>query len=446
MKGVTELEVTEMKRWLAVFGLVLTASACASPMSNKITPEGKVGPGAYRVWLGDGFNRSLPMTVVDGSGKPLRTLPQGAAASDWSRLYTIDRGMIGSQHLVSLDPASGATINKVEVPSAFDFPQAIFASRASALSPNNGWVVLQSLDRKGQQGVERSHYLVFDKDFKSPARKVDLKGYWEYDGLSNDGNSLFLLEYASQPPQPIEYHVRRYDLAAGQVVPGVIVDKREGPAEAMTGLRVHSIPTPDGSWLYSLYIFGRKGPFIHALKLEKDPFAWCIDLPSKASDSEQQMLWSMAMTAEGRRVYAVNAAEGTVSEIAVNYSGPPTVIRTARFKVSNPQSFDWFGLVINAEAKRVLFGGAALSIDGKTLYAIGYDGVYAIDTTNLTLKGHFLAGHAIDSLAMSPDGAALFAASPGDGKLLRLDTATGAQSEISLNGHGSAIFRVQSGS
>ena len=436
-----------MKRWLAVFGLVLTASACASPISTKTTQE-KLSPGAYRIWLGDGFNRSTPMTVVDGSGKILRTLPQGTAASDWSRLYTIERRS-DPPLLLALDPASGDVIIRVQVPYVFDFTQGPFlGDRPSGLSPNNAWIVLQSLDRKGAQSgtVERSHYLVIDKDFKSPARKVDLKGYWEYDGLSNDGNSLFLLQYVSQPPQPIEYHVRRYDLAAGQLVLGTIVDKREGP-EAMSGLRVHSIPTPDGSWLYSLYINDGKGPFIHALSLGTDPIACCIDLPSKGIDFEKQLLWSMAMTPDGSRAYAVNAGTGEVYEIAVTSSGPPTITRAARFPVSKHQSFDWFGLVINAEAKRIVFGGAALSPDAKTLYAIGEDSVYAIDTTKLTLKGHYLAGHALGSLALSQDGGALFAAGAGDGKVLRLDTVTWAQSEITINNsRGVTIVRVQSGS
>jgi DNA-binding beta-propeller fold protein YncE len=435
-----------MKRWLAVFGLVLTASACASPISTRTTPEGNLAPGAYRVWLGDGFNRSTPMTVVDGTGKTLRSIPQGAAASDWSRLYTIDR-QSGTPLLQALDPASGETINKIPVPYVFDFPQGFLGDRSSGLSPNNAWIVLQSLERKGPQGgtVEASHYLVLDKDLKIAARKVDLKGYWAYDSISNDGNSLFLLQYVSQPPQPVQYHVRRYDLSTGQLAAGTIADKRER-AGAMSGLRVQGIPTPDGSWLYSLYINEEKGPFIHALNLTAEPFAWCIDLPSKTNDYEKQLLWSMAMTPDGNKVYAINASLGTVSEIAIGRPDPPSITRSASFKVSNVKSFDWFGLVLNVEAKRIVFGGAALSPDAKTLYAVGEDGVYVIDTGKLTLKGHYLAGRALDSLVLSPDGAALFAAGEA-GKLLRLDTATWAQSEIATKtSRGVTIFRVQSAS
>ena len=435
-----------MKRWLAVLGFVLTVSACASPVSTKTTQEGKPAPGAYRIWLGDGFNQSQPMTVVDGSGKTLRTLPQGAAASDWSRLYTIERRS-NPPLLLALDPATGDVINRVQVPSAFDFPLAFAGDRpGSALSPNNAWLVLQSLDRKAQ-AIDGSHYLVFDKDLKNPARRVDLKGFWQYDALSNSGNSLYLLENVGKQTEVTHYQVRRYDLAAGRVAPGAIVDKRERPGEAMSGTRAYNIPTPDGGWVYSLYIFGGKGPFIHALNLV-EPLAWCIDLPNRGKDYEQQMLWSMAMTPDGSKVYAINASLGTFSEIAVASAGAPTVTRTATFKVSKPQSFDWFGLVLNAEAKRVIFGGAALSPDVKTLYAIGEDGVYAIDTAGLTLKGHYLAGHTLESLALSPDGTVLFATSAGagDGKLLWVETATGVQSEIGSNSHGATIIRVQSGS
>ncbi len=110
-------------------------------------------------------------------------------------------------------------------------------------------------------------------------RIVRLPGDFSYDALSPDGRSLFLINYIS-PQDPTQYRVRVYDLARNRLDPRAIVDPRE-PPDAMNGLPVTRVSSPDGRWAYTLYDGAGKHPFIHALDT-RDRKAVCIDLEGRA--------------------------------------------------------------------------------------------------------------------------------------------------------------------
>ena len=157
----------------------------------------------------------------------------------------------------------------------------------------------------------------------------------------------------------------------------------------MQGTRLASIPSLGGDWLYSLYISRGNGPFIHALNLDA-PVAICIDLPKTGQeDVEKQLLWSLAFNKDRSRLYAVNGALNLVTEMAVS-DGVPQVQRTATIAAltagAGPRTgiAELFAAPV-AEAKRLLSGGAVLSPDGKTLFAIGEQGLLAVDTKDLSL-------------------------------------------------------------
>jgi hypothetical protein len=211
----------------------------------------------------------------------------------------------------------------------------------------------------------------------------------------------------------------------------------------MTGSRITAVPSVDGSWLYSLYLFGEKGPFIHALNLSGNgPAAWCIDLPAvQSGNGETQLLWSLVRDPSRDRFYAVNAGLGIVAQI--DAGNPPTVTRTAHFAVQRQSAFDFFGLVLNAEAKRLLVGGAALSPDGSTLYAVGEDGVYVINVTNFHLLKHVMAGAPLESVSVSPDGAWLFGSSSQLQQLIALQLRRGTTSTAVVDPGISALLRVE---
>jgi len=82
----------------------------------------------------------------------------------------------------------------------------------------------------------------------------------------------------------------------------------------------------------------------------------------------------------------------------------------------------------DAQAKGARIGGAALSADGRTLFAtnIGDTGVLAIDTANLKIRFRILTSESVDSLRLSADGKWLYAAVAANSKVWQIDPATGA--------------------
>ena len=83
----------------------------------------------------------------------------------------------------------------------------------------------------------------------------------------------------------------------------------------MNGYRRAAVYSLDGDWLYSVYTRPHEGPFVHALNLEGQ-FALCIDLPfPTAPDFEADLLWSMALSGDGKMLYAINGMTGQVAQI-----------------------------------------------------------------------------------------------------------------------------------
>jgi hypothetical protein len=420
--------------------VALIVYSCASSVRNPLKSEAPTGLTAdYQVWLGKASECRLgrQVTVLDfNQNRQVRMLPSGIPSPDWRRLYTIDPA---DGWLRALDSSSGAPLGETRVPHFFDWPQLGFCpENMSPLSPNGAWMALQRVERDGPN-VTRTHYLILDTGFKSQPRQVDLNGRWAFNALSNDGQRLYLLQYEAQPPDA-HYGVRLYDIAAENLAPGAIVDPREGGAGCI-GSRLTAIPSLDGGSLYGLHLLGKNGPFIHVLSLS-EPIAWCLSLPDRGRDDFlAQLLWSFAISSDGNRLYAVNGGLGIVAEVVPG--NPPRVGRKADFKVRHPQTSSFFGLVINAQAKRVLFGGAAVSPEGTRLYAIGEDGVYVIDTVKLNVSGHLLAGIALDSLALSPDGSVLFATVSQEPSVTRVDLRTGITSKAKLAAYQGEVLRVE---
>lgn len=104
-------------------------------------------------------------------------------------------------------------------------------------------------------------------------RTVAPRGRYLYDGLSVDGNRLFLTQRADAHGVP-GYRVLRYDLRTGVLDLHPIVDKAEGET-VLVGEPVARAATPD--FLYTVYEHGTR-PFVHALQSDGD-FALCLDLP-----------------------------------------------------------------------------------------------------------------------------------------------------------------------
>jgi hypothetical protein len=373
------------------------------------------------------------------SGGSARQLALGAVAQDWSALYTaaaLTENGPPKTFVRALDPRTGALLRETTIDGAYALPAVSLDEMPGGLSPNGSWLVLRKAPGQAV-GPLQSQFVVLDTTFARLPRRVDLDidGPYEFDGISNDGAALYLVQYLSSPSlsQAARYLVRYYNLATNALDPQPVVAK--GEDQVMAGTHHTSVAAPGSLWRYSLYMNNSYGPFIHALNLP-GRFAICVDLPKAGKeDMERQVFWSMAISPDGKTLYAANGALGLVTELDISQDGLPEIRRAANLPAAPVASAGPLNTLATlfaapvAEAKPEhgygAIGAAALSADSKTLFALGERGLLAIDTRDLALRGRYLPDMPLSSLALSADGRRLYAVSLEDGTIVQLDSATG---------------------
>ena len=409
--------------------LILTVSILtACGRANATTHPAAAG---YLIFLEGGFsNAGESVKVLDsGTGTVVRELPIGTPAADWSRYYVVTQ-LTGSAQLKAIDPASGRTIAQTTIPSGYSLPNIAFQGPTAGISPNGQWLALT----KSSPSV--TNFLVGSSSLGDSFKTIRVNGDFVFDALSNDGNSLYLIQKMKDPNH---YQVRLYDVAAGALRPQPVVDKRE-PNEPMNGIRGDSVADPAGNHVYTVYIRDA-GPFIHALPLSQ-PFAFCVDLPTSthANDMEMQFHWSLAVSRDGGSLYATNGALGTVAVMTTGDA--PAVVRTGTVALNHSDSV-LAGLVTSAEAKGPFIGGAALSADSRTLFTFAETGVVAIDTATLKVRARYLDPWRPDTMRMSSDGKWLYVAESSENKLWQIDPLTGGVSEVKATTNPWALLWAQ---
>jgi DNA-binding beta-propeller fold protein YncE len=337
---------------------------------------------------------SQSISIIDSrSHKIERSLPFGTPSSDWTHLYSIK----GSE-LIDTDPLSGAQLHAIRLPAAYQLPPVTASGMPGGLSQDGKWLVLQAWDQHSGPVPTATSLVVVNTSFTSTPVQIRLDGWFQFDAVSNDGQSLYLIEYVSDT----DYRVRLYHVLARLLDPNVVVDKSD-PRESMTGTRLMGVPSLSGQWLYSVYARQNDGAFVHALNLDGS-FAFCIDLPGAGYSSNPAALdWSLALSPDGSKLYAANTSMGMVSEIDTS---EPAVSRTAPINASSVSMRSW---VQDVQAKELGANAVALSPNGKTLVNAAASGIVWIDTSTLQLEHRALGGWRVWSLGMSPDGATVFA-------------------------------------
>lgn len=403
----------------AVLASTLLLSACATKTS--VTPLTS-SAGGYSLYYIDAQSLADRINVVDaGNGRHERTMPIGTPSPDWSRLFAVSYDS-SRTILRAVDTRTGAVMHQVSMEGSFALPFATAPGPTGGLSPNGNWLVLE-----GQVIQNQTSFVLMNTSFTQHPRRISLTGSFSFDAISNDGQRLYLIESLAAA-QPGHYRVRMYDLAAGSLDPRVIIDKREFETASMTGTRLSGIFSPDGAWQYSLYVNEGKSAFIHALNLDAT-YALCIDLPG-GGDQYQQSMWSLAATADGTVVYAVNPVLGEVGVVDMSSSGPPgDLSRVANFAPLSAVSQVGSLPVTEAEAKGIQIGSAALSLDERTLFATGFNGTVALDPSSLKVRRQILNG-AYESVVLSQDARWLFASSWDGPGVLRISPDTGASVKI----------------
>ncbi len=353
-----------MKKSATWICLVLFAAACAAVEG----PRSSAGDKLYEAVAGN------TVAVVDSASKSTgRRLALGVASANWAHLYSISGAA-----LVDTDPGTGAVQRSTQVGPSFHLPVATASGMPGGLSPDGSWLVVESSDRRA------THMLVIDTIAMTVSHRVDLAGDFEFDAIDNSGGALYLIQRLNGR----EYYVRLYDLTSGTLTDNIVIDKSDGN-QAMTGLRLSGVPSVGGHWLFSMYVRQDESPFIHALSLD-GPFAFCLDLPG----SGPNMHWSLALSNDGSRLFAVNTTTGVVAEAGTGANDAPSILRTARFE---PMTASAAG------------ASSAAVVSGGTLIAGGPSGLVWIDTSSLRVTGRSLAGWAVAGVGLSPDGAKLYA-------------------------------------
>ena len=304
-----------------------------------------------------------------------RHLPLGAPSPDWKHLYS----MVGDS-LVDTNPLTGVTQNAAPVGAGYGLPLATHNGLPGGLSPAGRWLVLQGSDSRA------THMAVMNTATFKVTDRFDMTGRFNFDAISDDGQRLYLIQYLNGK----EYYVRLFDIPTNSLDANIVVDKSDGN-QAMAGLRLSGIATPDGGSLFSMYVRENESPFIHALSLQ-GPFAFCLDLPGAGyARGKEAMQWALAMNRDGSRVYAINGASGTVAEVDSNQM---QVVRTAHISTGSS------GATGTADA--------VLSPDGRTLVTASGSGVVWVDTSSLEVRMEALSEWHAWSLSLGPDGKTLF--------------------------------------
>jgi hypothetical protein len=134
------------------------------------------------------------------------------------------------------------------------------------------------------------------------------------EAFSSDRKALFVIEYLP-PLKPDRYRVRRLDLASGRV--GGVFSVDGHLQQAMRGTARTQAMSADGQRLYTMYWLGEPAgggrAFVHVLDLDEQ-WAHCIDLP-RPLGSPGEDANALALSADGSRLYVVDADAGSLAEI-----------------------------------------------------------------------------------------------------------------------------------
>lgn len=350
-------------------------------------------PAGERLYLGSLRDGSILRVVNPLSGTVERTLPHGAPSPDWSRLYSVYRA--GNEtRLGVVNTESGQIELAVPVPEWVQSAQ---------LSAGGRWLALTA---KPDQNARLTRFQLRDAALQANPIDVELPGAFAFDGLSGDGQRLYLLEWRGAE----RYQVRLFQVGRG-LQPFVIADKNE-VGQLMSGTAAGSLTSGDGQMQLTLYErSARHQAFVHALPIgSAHQFAYCIDLPAPDAG------WVLSAAPDGRRFYAANQVSGELVELSLTGAEQPPQVRKSQVRTQPA-----VGLVRPAEAKEAGPTAAAVDPQGMGLFVAAGGGVVRVDTRDLKKDGQasLLDGEQLWSLGFGRSGW-LYGISEG-GRLVRID-------------------------
>ena len=306
----------------------------------------------------------------------------GVLSPDRAHRFTAES--VGAATVVTkVDARSGSALGSVHLSGRFE----LSSYGVSSLSQNGEWLVASS----EAAGVRR--FAVVSTTDVLLRAVVELPSNFELDAIDDTGRGLYVIERPD--PRTNGYNVRLYDIPAKKLIAEPIHDVKTAgftPAQVARGIMrgiQRGVANGPLGWQFGLFYDPARGPFVHALNL-RARHAFCIlDLP-KVLDAPG--MWSIGMKGAAA-LYLVNGQTGDLVEI------DPQSFQTSRTRklairpgalreISAPMAMSADGrrmfavgargaIAIDADlslrghwlADRTL-AAIALSPDGKRLYAI----------------------------------------------------------------------------
>jgi hypothetical protein len=343
------------------------------------------------------------------------TLPVGLFSQDHKYIYTATPQK-GQTRITTTDTLTGTTVHTFSIPGSYTTSGQNYTT--SVLSGDGKWLALREMN----QPVTSTTIALIDTQAGKLAKTIHLKGYFDLDAVAPEALRLYLLERLDGPGS--HYHVRYYDMQSNALYEQTIIDKQDLEAN-MFGDALTRQMSSDGTVAYTLYTQPHSNiAFVHILSLTGEFFdSRCLDLPTGKS-ADLLRYYTLTRSADGSRLYAVNAALGTITAINIKSHDVPDnhIQATMHF---TPGILN----ITNSDTTRMLYNGAALSLDQKTLYVVGVRGIWAFNTSDLHIQNYYLAQQAFTSIAMSANRQTLYATYPTSG-ILMFDPASGQAQQI----------------
>jgi hypothetical protein len=390
------------------------AAVTAAPMESAVPDL----TGSSDAWLVVGRPGEDRLHVILASTEEeMLSLPLGAPDHEWANVVTATS--VGAiTRVEDLRAEHGFDGREQSVAGAWRLPTVGLDPVPVGTSANGSTIVL--VEAEGADGTATarttSRFSILGRALEATPRTVELVGSFEFDALSPDGSLLYVVEHLPGPPDG-HYQVRVVETATGFLRPDVIVDKRNLD-EAMAGWPVAQARRSDGM-VFTLYR-GAEHPFIHALN-SIEGWALCIDLPAAgADDADAALDWGLTPASGGSDLLAINATLGLAVQV-VPFDA--TIRRTITFEPSAARGITLakFGHQPSGPVGRRV----VTAPDGATIYAAGPGGIVRIDPTDLGVTGRFLDGTAVDAMAVTPDGATIYALLADKGRIVKLDAVNG---------------------
>lgn len=379
-----------MKRLLPLLLLVLVpaptaalADGCplpcsgesSSPVGSKLLYVQPEGPGG-------------PMIAYDtATRQPVMEFEPGIASADGRTYFTTFHARRGTR-LLRVDVATGAN-------AGFRFVSGYWKVGAVSAAGERVALVRQSRDRTSVQ--------VFDFLRGRMLHLLDLRGDFEVEAISPDGENLFLIQHLDGR----RYLVRQYDLRHERLVARPL---RAPGVKLMAGYAWSGVASRDGKWLLTLYLStARNTAFVHSLDLEQARPA-CVNLPSDRGVFSRLKRYSMTLAPGTRTLYAANPLLGVVAEVDLGHS---RVVRVTRFDKAG-----------RAPAEQRAATLSTISRNGRTLYFSAGNGLWAYDAAYGIVRGPYATKGSIVGVGYGRGDRRIFAVK-ASGEMLAFEAASG---------------------